>query len=209
MKLLITGFDPFGGEVQNPSWEAVRRLPDRIGKVELVKLQLPTVFGKSLQLVREKILACQPQAVISVGQAGGRPDITVERMAINLMDAGIPDNEGNQPVDQPIEPEGDTAYFSTLPIKEMVRQIQSRGIQASISNSAGCFVCNSVMYGTLYTASRMERRMWAGFIHLPYLPEQVAAKPQTPSMPLERMTDGLAAAAEAVAQAWEKEENFR
>ena len=137
MKVLITGFDPFGGEPINPAWEAVKRLPDNIDGVEIVKLQIPTVFKKSAKKLFENIDTVKPDVVICVGQAGGRYEFCVERVAINLDDGRIPDNEGYQPVDVKVFEDGENAYFSNLPIKAMVEEVKKAGIPAAVSNTAG------------------------------------------------------------------------
>ncbi|MCR4945032.1 MAG: pyroglutamyl-peptidase I [Clostridium sp.] len=191
MKILITGFDPFGGESINPALEAVKKLPDTIEGAEVIKLEIPTVFRKSLEKIEENIKKHNPDVVISIGQAGGRFGITPERVAINVDDARIPDNETNQPIDLPIFEDGDTAYFSTLPIKAMVKEMQENGIPSSVSNTAGTFVCNHVMYGVLYMTSNRYPNIKAGFIHVPYIPSQVVTKPNQPSMSAEDITKGL------------------
>ena len=150
MRVLVTAFDPFGGETVNPALEAVKMLPEQTGELEISKLEVPTVFGKSIAVVKEALARLQPDFVVCVGQAGGRCDITVERVAINCMDARIADNAGCQPTDERIEPDGSAAYFSTLPIKRVVEAIRAEGIPASVSNSAGTFVCNQLMYGVLF-----------------------------------------------------------
>ena len=149
MKLLLTAFDPFGGEKINPALEAVKRVQDKIGDLEIVKLEVPTVFYKSIDTVTNAIEKERPDVVLCIGQAGGRFDLTPERVAININDARIPDNEGNQPLNGPIFEDGENAYFSSLPIKAMVAEIRKADIPASVSNSAGTFVCNHLMYGVL------------------------------------------------------------
>ncbi len=180
MKILITAFDPFGGESINPALEAVKLMRDQIEGAEIVKLEIPTVFHKSIEKVKEAILLENPDVVLSVGQAGGRFDVTPERVAINVDDARIPDNEGNQPLDKAIFEDGEPAYFATLPVKAMVEAIRAEGLPSSLSNTAGTFVCNHVMYGVLYHISKMGKPIRAGFIHVPFTPEQVAKK-QTPA----------------------------
>ena len=191
MKVLITGFDPFGGEKINPALEAVKKLPDTIAGAEIIKLEIPTVFRKSLEKIEENITKHNPDIVISIGQAGGRAEITPERVAINIDDARIPDNEAKQPIDIPIFEDGENAYFSNLPIKAMVKETKEGGIPASISNTAGTFVCNHVMYGILYMAAKKYPNIRGGFIHVPYIPSQVLDKPNTPSMSLEDIAKGL------------------
>ena len=184
MKVLITGFDPFGGESINPALEAVKALPDTIAGAEIIKLEIPTVFRKSLEKIEENI-------VISVGQAGGRFGVTPERVAINIDDARIEDNEKNQPIDITIFEDGETAYFTNLPIKAMVKEMQDGGIPASVSNTAGTFVCNHVMYGIMYMIDKKYPNIKGGFIHVPYIPSQVVTKPNMPSMSASDITKGL------------------
>lgn len=198
MKILVTGFDPFGGEKINPAIESVKRLPDTINGAEIIKLEIPTVCHKSLKIIDEAIVKYDPDVVLSIGQAGGRSDITVERIGINIDDCRIPDNEGNQIIDEPVYQDGPAAYFVTLPIKAMVRQIQRKGIPASISNSAGTFVCNHVTYGVCYLLDKKYSNKRSGFIHIPYLPQQVIDKAGKPSMSLEMIVEGLTAAIEAI-----------
>lgn len=181
-KVLITGFEPFGGERLNPSWEVVKQLNDlELVGTRIVARQLPCVFGAALEALNAAIDEVQPLMVLAVGQAGGRTDITIERVAINVDDARIPDNQGQQPVDEPIVAGGPAAYFSTLPIKAMVSSMREAGIPASVSQTAGTYVCNHVMYGLLHRLSG-QREVKGGFIHIPYLPEQAAAQPGAPSM---------------------------
>lgn len=197
-KLLLTAFTPFDGEKINPALEAVKLLKDKIENVEIVKFEVPTVFGKSIQLVFDAIDKEKPDFVLSIGQAGGRAEITPERVAINLDDARIPDNEGNQPIDEPIFPDGENAYFSTLPVKAMVEAIREEGIPSSLSNSAGTFVCNHLMYGVLYYLDKRPV-IKAGFIHVPYIPEQVKNKKEMPALELSEIVRGLEAAITAIA----------
>ena len=197
MKVLITGFDPFGGETMNPAWEAVKLLKDEIGGAQIIKLQIPTVVGKSIQKIHEKMQEIHPDIVISVGQAGGRFGVTPERVAINVTDARIPDNEGNQPIDVPIFEDGDTAYFSNLPVKAMVQAIKHAGYPYVLSNSAGTYICNHFMYGILYYIQKEFPGVRGGFIHVPYATAQVVDKPQTPSMSLADIAASLEAAVEA------------
>ena len=193
-RLLITGFDPFGGEQINPSWEAVKELPDLIGEYQLTKMQIPTVFG----MAAEKILAIaaelNPDVIISVGQAGGRKAVTPEVIGINLREARIPDNTGNQPVNLPVVPDGPDAYFSTLPVREMVAAISSEDIPAALSYSAGAFVCNDVLYTLLHHFKGTHVRI--GFIHVPYLPQQ--AVNGQPAMSKEQILRALTLAISAL-----------
>ena len=192
-KLLITGFDPFGGESINPAWEAVRLLPDVIRDFELVKLESPTVFGAAAQVVIDKAEEIHPDAIISVGQAGGRAAVTPEMVGINLRYASIPDNMGALPCDIPIAEGGPAAYFSTLPVRAMAKAICDAGLPGAVSYSAGSFVCNDVLYSLLHRFDGTAVR--AGFIHVPFLPEQTADKP---SLPLEQTAAALRAAIEAI-----------
>lgn len=186
-QLLITGFDPFGGEGINPSWEAVRLLEDTIGEYRLTKLQLPTVFGRAADLLLEAADRLQPDAVLCVGQAGGRAGITPEVIGINLREARIPDNEGHQPQNEPVIPGGPAAYFATLPVRDLVRAVQAGGLPASLSYSAGAFVCNDVLYSLLHRFDGTAVR--AGFVHVPYLPGQASG--DKPSMSLADIVRGL------------------
>lgn len=198
MKILVTGFDPFGGEIVNPAFEAVKRLPKRIGESDVEVLEIPTVFHKSIAVILQRIDEVQPHRVLMVGQAGGRFEITVERVGINVDDARIPDNEGNRPVDVPIDPDGPAACFATLPIKAIMERIRSRGVPANVSNTAGTFVCNHVLYGVLNAIAKKGLPVKAGFIHVPYLPEQVTDKDGIPSMSAETIASALEAAVETI-----------
>ena len=188
-KLLITGFDPFGGQSINPAWEAVKGLPDTIGDFVLCKLMIPTVFAEAPRLVLEKARQWQPDVILCVGQAGGRAAVTPERIAVNIRDARIPDNEGNQPVGQFVDPQGPAAYFATVPVMEMAEAIGQKNIPATVSNSAGAFVCNDVFYSLVHHYAGTAVKV--GFIHVPYLPQQ-----GQPSLPLAQITAALAAAIE-------------
>ncbi|HHT1438239.1 TPA: pyroglutamyl-peptidase I [Citrobacter freundii] len=189
--VLITGFEPFGGESVNPSWEVVSGLDNVIiGGCRVVARQLPCVFGESLAVLNGAIDALSPSLVLAVGQAGGRTDITVERVAINVDDARIADNQGQQPVDVPVVADGPAAWFSTLPIKAMVMAMRNAGIPASVSQTAGTFVCNHVMYGLLHKL-RDAPAVKGGIIHIPYLPQQAAQHPGAPSMAAETVRRAL------------------
>jgi len=200
MKLLLTAFSPFGGEKINPSLEAVKLVKDKILETDIIKLEVPTVFGKSIKIVADAIEKEKPDYVLCIGQAGGRYGITPERVAINIDDARIPDNEGNQPIDRPIFADGEPAYFSGLPVKAMVEEIRKEGLPASLSNSAGTYVCNHLMYGVLYTLSKKYKGVKGGFIHVPFIPEQTVDKPDKPSMSLPDIVRGLEAAIRAVSR---------
>ena len=182
-KILLCAFDPFGGEAVNPALEAVRSVEFMGAEIE--KCTVPTVFYKSLEIVIKKIEDFSPDAVLMIGQAGGRDKITPERVAINISDAKIADNEGQMPCDEPIVSGAPAAYFTTLPIKDIVLAHIKDGIPSAVSNSAGTFVCNHLMYGVLHYIKEHELSTPAGFIHIPYLPEQAAGKEETASLPLE------------------------
>jgi pyroglutamyl-peptidase len=200
MKVLVTGFDPFGGEKVNPALEAVKKVKESISGAEIIKVEIPTVFGKSIQKLEEAIEANKPDIVICIGQAGGRFDITPERVAINIDDARIKDNEGNQPIDVPVFEDGESAYFSTLPVKAMVKEIVANGIPASVSNTAGTFVCNHIMYGLLYLINKKYNNIKGGFIHVPFIPAQIIDKKNMPSLSLEDITKGLECAIKAAVE---------
>ena len=190
-KLLITGFDPFGGESVNPSWEAVQLLPDRIGAFELHKLQIPTVFGVAAQRVLQIAAQVNPDVILCIGQAGGRTAVTPERIGINVRSARIADNAGNQPQEEPIVPNGPDGLFATVPVVKMALAIQNAGFPGAVSNTAGAFVCNDTLYTLLHHYAGTSVR--AGFIHVPYIPEQ-----GTPNLPLEQTVQALTAAIEAL-----------
>ena len=198
MKILITGFDPFGGEPVNPALEAVKLMKDEIVGAKIIKLEIPTVFRKSVEKIHEMMKAEQPDVVLSIGQAGGRFGVTPERVAINVDDARIKDNEGNQPVDTPIFTDGEAAYFSNLPVKAMVEAIKNKGLPSTLSNSAGTFVCNHVMYGVLYYIHKEFPNVRGGFIHVPFITDQVVTKPNVASMALADITEALESAVEAI-----------
>ena len=188
-KILLTGFDAFGGAALNPSWLAVRALHGRriLGHT-VVAAQLPTVFGASLHELNTLLKKHQPALVVCVGQAGGRKAMSLERVAINVNDAPIADNAGGQPVDTPVKPGAPAAYFTSLPIKAMLAALQADGVAAEVSQTAGTFVCNHVFYGLMHTLATQRglKQTRGGFVHVPWLPEQ-----GTPSMPLEDMVRGL------------------
>ncbi|MBO4886756.1 MAG: pyroglutamyl-peptidase I [Firmicutes bacterium] len=205
MKILITGFQPFGGDVVNPAWEAVKALPERLDDVKIIKAEIPVVFGEAFEAVRRAILMntcpgqggelpCDQQceklaAVICVGQAGGRSGITPEKIAINFNDAAIPDNAGNEPENELIRPDGPDGYFSTLPVTAMVDAMRKTGIPANLSLSAGAYVCNNVFYELMdylaagkligddhISAEGGSGSALGGFIHVPFSAEQLAGR---------------------------------
>lgn len=189
-KLLITGFDPFGGESINPAWQAVSRLPDEIGEWRLTKLEIPTVFGLAAQTVLQAAERIQPDAILCIGQAGGRDAVTPEVFGVNLRQARIADNAGNQPKACPIVQGAPGSYPSTLPVREMVSAVQGIGVPCRLSYTAGRFVCNDLLYTLLHHYHGTPVK--AGFIHVPYLPEQ--AKDGQPCMTLEDTVRALKAA---------------
>ena len=188
--VLLTGFAPFGGEAVNPSWQAVSALHGkRIGGHRIVARELPVAFGASLEALRGAIAELQPALVLCVGQAGGRAQLSIERVAINVDDARIPDNAAAQPVDVPVVAGGPAAYFATVPIKAILAALRAAGIPAEVSQTAGTYVCNHVFYGLMHAlrASRVR----GGFIHIPYAPEQAARHPGAPSLPVETVVQAL------------------
>ncbi|MBT2373151.1 pyroglutamyl-peptidase I [Pseudomonas fluorescens] len=194
--VLLTGFEPFDQDLINPSWEAVRRLDGVLlaQDVRIVARQLPCAFATAVTGLKALLEAYRPHLVIATGLGPGRSDISIERVAINLNDARIPDNLGEQPIDTPVVPDGPAAYFSTLPIKAMVRALREAGIPASVSQTAGTFVCNQVFYSLQHALAGSGVR--GGFIHVPFLPEQVAqAGPGQSSMALAVQVDALRIAA--------------
>ena len=199
MKILITAFEPFGGESVNPAQEAVALVKDEIAGARIVKCTVPVVFGKAIETVCSAIDRELPDAVLCIGQAGGRFHLTPERVAINVDDACIPDNEGNRPVDRPIAADGAPAYFATLPVKAMVEAIRKAGVPASLSNTAGTYVCNHLMYGVLHHLACFHPEIRGGFMHVPYLHEQVMDKPNTPSLSASEIAAGIEAALKAIA----------
>ena len=193
MTILITAFEPFQQETTNATMSALSLLPDQLCGVTLEKRIIPVVFGQAIDAVTKLVDELRPDAVVCLGQASGRADITPERVVINVMDARIPDNTGNQPVDVPIRAGGPAAYFSTLPVKEMVQAMKDAGVPASLSNTAGTFVCNDLMYGLLDHLASTGQTIPAGFIHIPATPAQACERP-TPSMAPETAAKGLEAA---------------
>ena len=189
-KLLITGFEPFGGEEINPSWDAVAVLPDEVGGYRLTKQRIPVVFERAARLVLAIAKDVCPDVIICVGQAGGRNAVTPEKVAINLRHATIPDNDGAQPKDESVIDGGDVAYFSTLPVRKIAEAISASGISSQVSYSAGAYVCNDLLYTLL--AHYRETDVRVGFIHVPYSVEQG----KEPSMNIENITMALKIAIE-------------
>jgi pyroglutamyl-peptidase len=187
--VLVTGFDPFGGQAINPSWLAVQALDGRtVAGHAIVGAQVPTVFGASLKVLRDLLRQHRPTLVLCAGQAAGRQAVSLERVAINVNDARIPDNAGAQPIDTPVVPEAPAAYFSTLPIKAMLQALLGHGIRAEVSQTAGTFVCNHVFFGLMHelACDPEWRGVRGGLVHVPWLPEQ-----GQPSMPLAQIVEGL------------------
>lgn len=190
--VLVTGIEPFDGETINPSWEAARRLDgEAIDGATIAARLLPCVIGKVNGVLRDAIEETSPDIVVCLGQAGGRSDISVERVGINIVDARIPDNDGHQPVDEPVVPGGPAAYFSTLPIKAIVAALRAHGIPASVSQTAGTYNCNAILYGLSHYIARHRPAMRGGFIHVPYLPEMAARHPGAPSLALDTLVAAI------------------
>lgn len=201
MKAIVTGFEPFGGEAVNPAQCAVARLAARLGEIEVVTRILPVAFARALPLLETAIVETAPAIVLCLGEAGGRAGLSLERVAINIADARIPDNDGRQPVDCPVVAGGPAAYFATLPIKPAAAALRDAGLPAAISHSAGTFVCNHVFYGLSHFAATRRPAPLCGFLHIPYLPEQAARHPGMPSMALADIVRGIAVVLRAAAEA--------
>ncbi len=197
MKVIITGFDPFGGEPVNPAYEAIKLMPDEIEGCPIVKVEIPTVFYKSIEKLEEAIDSEHPDIVICVGQAGGRFNITPEDVAINKNEARIPDNEGNKPSDECVKEDGKNAYFSTLPNKAIIKALHDEGIPAQISYTAGTYVCNHLFYGLMYLIENKYPAIRGGFIHVPFSSTQAVDKKNTPHMNLSDIAKGLELAVKA------------
>lgn len=198
MKILVTAFEPFGNENLNPALEILKSLPDQILGHSILKLKIPTVRFKSVNAIIGMIRQHQPDIVLSLGQAGGRSDITFERVGINVDDYGIGDNEQNMPIDEKVVDNGPDAYLVNLPLKDMMHNVRDSGISASISNTAGTFVCNHVIYAIRHYCESEHLNIQSGFIHVPFLPEQVINKPTMPSMPLDMMVKAITVAIETI-----------
>ncbi len=203
MRVIVTGFEPFGGERVNPSARAAEALAAAgIDGVTVTQLVLPVVRFRAVEMAVEMVERLRPEILLMLGEAGGRARIMLERVALNVDDFRMPDNGGHHPIDEAIVPGGPAAYFSTLPLKEMVQRMLGRGVPAAVSNSAGTYLCNHLSYGVLHHLALRRLPVRAGFIHLPYLPEQAAVRTvETPSMALETILSGLEAATAAVRDA--------
>ncbi len=189
--LLITGFDPFGGATVNPSWEAVKQLPEQIGNWKLCKLEIPTVFGLAAKTVLQKAQEVDPAAILCLGVAVGRSAVTPERIGINVRSARIPDNRGNQPTEEPVIPGGPDGLFATVNVSAMAAAIEKMGLPGSVSNTAGTFVCNDVLYTLLHHYQSTDVKV--GFLHVPQLPAQ-----GEPSLPLEDTIRAVTAAIKSI-----------
>ena len=191
MKALVTGFEPFGPDAVNPSREAVLRLSSRLGDLTIETRIVPTVFGRAIAALEDAIVTTQPDIVLGVGLAGGRAELSLERVAINVDDARIPDNDGQQPIDQPIVAGGPAAYFTGLPVKRAVAALREAGLPAIVSNTAGTFVCNHIFYGLMHLVASRRLPVRGGFLHVPYLPSQAARFSAAPSMALDQIVQGI------------------
>jgi pyroglutamyl-peptidase len=191
MKALVTGFEPFGGDRVNPSFEALKRLPSRLGTLDIATRSLPVIYGAALPTLRQAIAETAPDIVLCTGLASGRSELSLERVAINIDDARIPDNGGNQPIDAPVVAGAPAAYFATLPIKAAIRALREAGLPAAVSNSAGTFLCNHVFFALMHEAAIADGRFRGGFLHVPFLPSQAAKVPGAPSMALEQIVEGI------------------
>ena len=191
--VLVTGFEPFGGESSNPSWEICRLLPRMIGHTRIETCRVPCEFRRAIEVVAAAIERERPRIVLCLGQAGGRERLSVERIGINVEDARIPDNAGEQPVDEPIAASGPAGYFATVPVKAMVRAMREAGVPAEVSNTAGTYVCNHLLYGVLHYLAASGSTARAGFVHVPWSEAQALGKPGVPSMAIATMARGIEA----------------
>ncbi|MEA4921373.1 MAG: pyroglutamyl-peptidase I [Clostridiaceae bacterium] len=200
MKILVTGFEPFGGESVNPSWMAVDTLPEQLNGAEIIKKRLPVVYYKALEILEGYINEYRPDVVLMSGQAGNSDSIRIERAGVNICEASIPDNDGVLLTGEPVVDGGPAAYFSTFPYRAMLSAVKETGIAVKFSYSAGAYLCNHILYGALHMAETKYPGMKAGFIHVPYLPEQVKDKEgSVPSMPLEDIAKAMHIFAEVIA----------
>src|SRR5215216_5229998 len=199
MKALVTGFEPFGDDPINPSREALRLLPPRLGGLEIATRVLPTAFDAARGALEDALATTAPELVLCLGLAGGRAALSLERVAINIDDARIADNAGRQPIDRPVVRDGPAAYFTTLPIKAAAAALRAAGLPAIVSNTAGTFVCNHVFYGLMHLAATRRPALRGGFLHLPYLPSQAAGHDNAPSMALDDIVRGVAIVLEVAA----------
>lgn len=202
MKILVTAFDPFGSDEINPALEALKLVDPNCTTAELIKLEIPTKFKESLEVINKVMIEEKPDAVLAIGQAGGRTALTPERVAINIQDASIKDNAGFMPTDVPVIKDGPAAYFSTLPIKEIVSNLREAGLPATVSDSAGTFVCNNIMYGILDHQSEYQNDAIGGFLHVPFIPSQVATADRSgqASMSLQEIVKGVEISIQSIEQ---------
>ncbi|HBG91734.1 pyroglutamyl-peptidase I [Lactobacillus acetotolerans] len=184
MKILVTGFNPFATDKVNPAIEVVKKLPEEIAGAEIIKLEIPTEFIKCTEITHQVILEKKPDYILSIGQAGGRFAVTPEKVAINLDDGKMPDNAGYRPLNHKIRKDGQTAYFTELPVKAIVQAIKNAGLPSYVSTSAGTYVCNHIMYQVQYFIDKEFPNLKAGFIHIPFLPNQIINRPNSPSLSL-------------------------
>jgi len=191
MKILLTGFEPFGGETINPAYEVLKLLPDKIDGHDIVKREIPTSYKSSIEAMKALLEAEKPDVVLSLGQAAGAFGLRVEKVGLNLRDANSPDNDGHRASHEVIFEDGDVAYYSSLPVKAMVKKLRENNIPANLSYSAGAYVCNNLLYTLLYLNNRQYKDMRCGFIHVPYFPEQIMGKRNTFYMTPEEMKCGL------------------
>jgi len=198
MKILLTGFEPFGGESINPAFEILKTLPDTIDGHEIIKREIPTSYKKSIEAIKSILDEVKPDVTLSLGQAGGSFGLRVEKVGLNLRDANVPDNDGHRASHEEIFADGEIAYYSTLPVKAMVKSLIENDVPASLSYSAGSYVCNNVMYALLYFGDKYYKSMRFGFIHVPYFPSQVLDKKNTFYMAPEEMTRGLLTAVRSI-----------
>ena len=198
LTFLVTGFTPFNGEKINPSWQIVKALPGAISGYKIIKLRVPTEFGRSINVVIKAIDKLKPDIVLCLGQAGGRAQMSVERVAINVNDARIVDNAGVQPIDEAIAEDAPAAYFCTLPVKAMVHSMLDQNIPAEVSNTAGTFVCNHLIFGVLHHIALRQYPIRAGFMHVPFVDSQVVGRDDVPSLTLPAMIEATKAAIIAV-----------
>jgi len=194
LTFLVTGFTPFNGEKINPSWQIVKALPGAISGYKIIKLRVPTEFGRSINVVIKAIDKLKPDIVLCLGQAGGRAQMSVERVAINVTDARIVDNAGVQPIDEAIAEDAPAAYFCTLPVKAMVHSMLDQNIPAEVSNTAGTFVCNHLIFGVLHHIALRQYPIRAGFMHVPFVDSQVVGRDDVPSLTLPAMIEATKAA---------------
>jgi pyroglutamyl-peptidase len=191
LRALVTGFEPFGGETINPSAEALRRLPSRLGALQIETAVLPASFERVLPALDAALGSVFPDIVLAVGQASERMALSLERVAINVVDSVSPDNDGRALGDRPVLEGGPAAYFATLPVKAALAALRAAGLPAELSNSAGTFVCNQLFYGLLHRAERRAPGCDAGFLHVPLLPQQAARHVRMPSLALEHVVQGI------------------